>query len=74
MTTGALHAIGLIMATYTQPGDRVLVEDDLDALVDAITAIARSGDQVLVMSNGGFGGIHEKLLGRLQELQGCLPR
>ena len=55
-------------------GDRVLVEDDLDALVDAITAIARSGDQVLVMSNGGFGGIHEKLLGRLQELQGRLPR
>ncbi|MGY4652309.1 MocR-like transcription factor YczR [Mycobacterium sp. URHB0021] len=26
VTTGALHAIGLIMATYTQPGDRVLVE------------------------------------------------
>lgn len=26
VTTGALHAIGLILATYTQPGDRVLVE------------------------------------------------
>ncbi|MCV7424876.1 PLP-dependent aminotransferase family protein [Mycobacterium yunnanensis] len=26
VTTGALNAIGLIMATYTQPGDRVLVE------------------------------------------------
>ena len=26
VTTGALHAIGLVMATYTQPGDRVLVE------------------------------------------------
>ena len=26
VTTGALHAIGLVLATYTQPGDRVLVE------------------------------------------------
>ena len=35
---------------------------DLDALVAAIAAEARDGDRVLVMSNGGFGGIHEKLL------------
>ena len=26
VTTGALHAIGLILTTYVQPGDRVLVE------------------------------------------------
>jgi len=26
VTTGALHAIGLILTTYIQPGDRVLVE------------------------------------------------
>ena len=32
-------------------------------VVDA--AEARSGDHVLVMSNGGFGGIHDKLLARL---------
>ena len=38
------------------------VHTDLDALVDAIAASAQPGDQVLVMSNGGFGGIHEKLL------------
>lgn len=35
---------------------------DLDEIVAAVKAMARSGDHVLVMSNGGFGGIHEKLL------------
>ncbi len=39
--------------------------DDLDALVIAIVAAAQAGDQVLVMSNGGFGGIHDKLLAAL---------
>ena len=46
-------------------GERATVRDDLTALVDAIVADARPGDHVLVMSNGGFGGIHEKLLARL---------
>ena len=44
---------------------RACVRDDLDALVAAVAADARAGDPVLVMSNGGFGGIHEKLLERL---------
>jgi len=39
--------------------------DDLGALVEAIAAEARPGDHVLVMSNGGFGDIHQKLLDRL---------
>lgn len=46
-------------------GDKVEVHADLDAMVKAITAAAQSGDQVLVMSNGGFGGIHDKLLQQL---------
>jgi UDP-N-acetylmuramate: L-alanyl-gamma-D-glutamyl-meso-diaminopimelate ligase len=46
-------------------GDTARVETDLDTLVDAIATNARTGDQILVMSNGGFGGIHEKLLRRL---------
>ncbi|MDP2751965.1 MAG: UDP-N-acetylmuramate:L-alanyl-gamma-D-glutamyl-meso-diaminopimelate ligase [Rhodocyclaceae bacterium] len=37
--------------------------DDLDALVTAVMTEAQEGDHVLVMSNGGFGGIHDKLLG-----------
>lgn len=39
---------------------------DLDALVSAVVAEAQAGDQVLVMSNGGFGSIHDKLLAGLR--------
>jgi UDP-N-acetylmuramate: L-alanyl-gamma-D-glutamyl-meso-diaminopimelate ligase len=47
-------------------GSKAIVEEDLGALIEKITAAARPGDHILVMSNGGFGGIHEKLLKRLQ--------
>jgi UDP-N-acetylmuramate: L-alanyl-gamma-D-glutamyl-meso-diaminopimelate ligase len=43
-------------------GERVRVESDLQKLVDAVLTEARSGDHVLVMSNGEFGGIHDLLL------------
>ncbi|MBI5331582.1 MAG: UDP-N-acetylmuramate:L-alanyl-gamma-D-glutamyl-meso-diaminopimelate ligase [Betaproteobacteria bacterium] len=46
-------------------GAKTSAHADLDALVEAIAAAARPGDQVLVMSNGGFGGIHDRLLERL---------
>jgi UDP-N-acetylmuramate: L-alanyl-gamma-D-glutamyl-meso-diaminopimelate ligase len=46
-------------------GDRARCESDLEALVAAIASSARAGDYVLVMSNGAFGGIHEKLLAKL---------
>jgi UDP-N-acetylmuramate: L-alanyl-gamma-D-glutamyl-meso-diaminopimelate ligase len=41
------------------------VHSDLTALVQAIVAESRPGDHILVMSNGGFGGVHEKLLAKL---------
>jgi UDP-N-acetylmuramate: L-alanyl-gamma-D-glutamyl-meso-diaminopimelate ligase len=43
-------------------GTKARSYDDLASLVQAVCADARSGDQILVMSNGGFGGVHEKLL------------
>ncbi|MGA8033736.1 MAG: UDP-N-acetylmuramate:L-alanyl-gamma-D-glutamyl-meso-diaminopimelate ligase [Casimicrobiaceae bacterium] len=46
-------------------GARAQVFDELDALVRAVAADARAGDHVLVMSNGGFGGVHGKLLDAL---------
>jgi UDP-N-acetylmuramate: L-alanyl-gamma-D-glutamyl-meso-diaminopimelate ligase len=46
-------------------GERAFVTDDLDRLVDAVVAEARADDRVLVMSNGGFGGVHERLLAAL---------
>ena len=38
------------------------VEDSLPALESALLARTRPGDHVLVMSNGGFGGLHGRLL------------
>jgi UDP-N-acetylmuramate: L-alanyl-gamma-D-glutamyl-meso-diaminopimelate ligase len=46
-------------------GDKAGTCDDLDALVEAVAVEARPGDQILVMSNGGFGGVHDTLLARL---------
>ncbi len=43
-------------------GDRVRFADDVAALVAGIAGESRPGDHVLVMSNGGFGGVHDKLL------------
>ena len=54
-------------ASLAPLGSKAMVKDDLHELVEAIAAAARPGDHVLVMSNGGFGGIHEKLLKRLAE-------
>ena len=48
-------------------GDKATVEDDLDHLVQRIVAEAKAGDHILVMSNGGFGGIHGKLLAALAQ-------
>ncbi len=39
-----------------------LVSDDIDELVATVAKVAKSGDHVLVMSNGGFGNFHHKLL------------
>jgi UDP-N-acetylmuramate: L-alanyl-gamma-D-glutamyl-meso-diaminopimelate ligase len=52
-------------AVFAPLGPRVTCESDLAALVSAIAAGARDGDHILVMSNGGFGGIHQKLLAAL---------
>ncbi len=48
-------------------GDKAVVLDDLDQLIEAIFTAALPGDQILVMSNGGFGGIHDKLLKKLDK-------
>ncbi|QPF72629.1 UDP-N-acetylmuramate:L-alanyl-gamma-D-glutamyl-meso-diaminopimelate ligase [Roseateles sp. DAIF2] len=46
-------------------GTQAQVHEGVDALVAAVVKAARPGDHVLCMSNGGFGGIHEKLLAAL---------
>jgi len=52
-------------AALKDVGPRLAVHQDLQQLIGAICAEAGSGDRVLVMSNGDFGGIHQKLLREL---------
>jgi UDP-N-acetylmuramate: L-alanyl-gamma-D-glutamyl-meso-diaminopimelate ligase len=47
-------------------GANAAVARDLPALIDALLAELRAGDHVLIMSNGGFGGLHERLLKALR--------
>ncbi|QDF95988.1 UDP-N-acetylmuramate:L-alanyl-gamma-D-glutamyl-meso-diaminopimelate ligase [Azoarcus sp. DD4] len=46
-------------------GERARTYQDLDVLVAEVAGMASAGDHVLVMSNGGFGGVHQKLLDAL---------
>jgi UDP-N-acetylmuramate: L-alanyl-gamma-D-glutamyl-meso-diaminopimelate ligase len=48
-------------------GERAGVVKDIDALVNELDRSLVAGDHVLIMSNGGFGGIHAKLLDRLRK-------
>lgn len=48
-------------------GSRARCDHDLGELVEAVASEARAGDHVLVMSNGGFGGVHERILARLRQ-------
>lgn len=46
-------------------GQRLRQADDIDELIAHVSAAAKPGDTVVVMSNGGFGNIHERLLAAL---------
>jgi len=60
------HALGWDPAEVLAPlGKRATAHTDLDKMVAAIRKAARPGDSIVVMSNGGFGGIHQKLLDAL---------
>ena len=50
-----------------QIGDKAQLVQDIDALAAQVAQLAGAGDHILVMSNGGFGGIHDKLLAGLAE-------
>ena len=51
-----------VAAALAPLGGKLHTANDFDAFVQSILSNARSGDHILVMSNGGFGGIHQKLL------------
>src|SRR3546814_7058844 len=60
------HALGWDPAQILAPlGKRATAYSDLDKMIEALCQAAQAGDSILVMSNGGFGGLHQKLLDRL---------
>jgi UDP-N-acetylmuramate: L-alanyl-gamma-D-glutamyl-meso-diaminopimelate ligase len=50
-------------------GSKAVVCDQIDPLVQQVVAAAQTGDHIVCMSNGGFGGIHQKLLDALKAKQ-----
>ena len=60
--------LGWDVAKCLQPiGTKTGVFEDLDTMVEAIVVMSKPGDQILVMSNGGFGGVHGKILAALAQ-------
>ncbi|MES2743740.1 MAG: UDP-N-acetylmuramate:L-alanyl-gamma-D-glutamyl-meso-diaminopimelate ligase [Pseudomonadota bacterium] len=60
---GSASALGWSLADALAPlGAAANSFDGLDELVAAVAAAARPGDRIVVMSNGGFGGVHQKIL------------
>jgi len=58
-----------LAAALAPLGERARAFGDLSALVNAVVTAARPGDSILVMSNGGFGGVHQQLLDALGAVQ-----
>lgn len=54
-----------VAAALAPLGGKLHTGRDFDTFVHSILQAAQSGDHILVMSNGGFGGIHQKLLNAL---------
>ena len=48
-------------------GPRAFTHVDMGTMVETLVRMLKPGDHVLVMSNGGFGGVHEKLMERLRQ-------
>ncbi|MFC5511392.1 UDP-N-acetylmuramate:L-alanyl-gamma-D-glutamyl-meso-diaminopimelate ligase [Massilia jejuensis] len=60
---GSQQALGWSLADVLKPlGTIAHSFDQIDYMVQAIVQAAQPGDHILVMSNGGFGGVHQKLL------------
>ena len=63
---GSQQALGWSLADALAPLGKIAHSfDQVDFLVRAIVDAAQPGDHILVMSNGGFGGVHQKLLDAL---------
>jgi UDP-N-acetylmuramate: L-alanyl-gamma-D-glutamyl-meso-diaminopimelate ligase len=57
--------VAAIAAAIREQGRQAETPGGVDTIVERIAAISAPGDSVVIMSNGAFGQIHEKLLARL---------
>lgn len=57
--------VDAVVGSLTEMGRMSFHEPDVDAIINRLKSLARAGDVVIVFSNGGFDGIHGKLLERL---------
>ncbi len=66
---GLDHMMSVPTITERLKADGIPVEqiDDFDAIAARVAAEAKDGDVILVMSSGAFGGVHEKILGRMKD-------
>ncbi len=60
-----LSEAGLVEGIRREGGDAVFIPT-VDEIVQVLVAEVRSGDRIAILSNGGFGGIHDKLLRALE--------
>ena len=54
-----------IQALFAEQGKAVDISNDIETLCTKLVDLAEPNDHILIMSNGGFGNIHQKLLGKL---------
>jgi UDP-N-acetylmuramate: L-alanyl-gamma-D-glutamyl-meso-diaminopimelate ligase len=62
--------VAALVADVQKQGPRARIAADADAIVQTVAPEMRPGDVVAILSNGGFGGIYEKLPQRLKSLAG----
>jgi UDP-N-acetylmuramate: L-alanyl-gamma-D-glutamyl-meso-diaminopimelate ligase len=63
--------LSTVAAAIQKEGRRARIVPEVDGIVQLVAPEMRSGDVVAILSNGGFGGIYEKLPARLRALRGA---
>jgi UDP-N-acetylmuramate: L-alanyl-gamma-D-glutamyl-meso-diaminopimelate ligase len=66
-------SIDELISDLRAAGKQAFSIEGADAIVKHITPDLRAGDVVVIMSNGGFGGIHQKLLDAIEQGRGASP-
>jgi UDP-N-acetylmuramate: L-alanyl-gamma-D-glutamyl-meso-diaminopimelate ligase len=64
---------GAVVASLRADGREAIYIEEVDRIVEHLASGARPGDLILLMSNGGFGGIQGKLARALADREGVRP-